>query len=337
MIDRILSSAGRREPGAAGLAVRPQPRSGNARQRADARAGHAWPPDQADHYSLEVTGPAQVIVSFTGPPTRIRELRGMLQRNELHVDVVLTVPEERLQREPLFRHRPHRGDRRPRAAGRHADRRRGPQSHPGDAAPPGRAARCRCASTHAAGRAGRPGRHRAGRRCWCAGRRRCSTASAPSRRSRRSCRPGRPTRRRRRRRRPRRRWCRSWKAGRSASTPTKRDGAAAGRSRARSTSCPTCRSISSARPNFPLRPQFFDDRAGRVTLRVHGPTQDEPPKVYAFIDLTHGRFASGRNHEPLQIQLPKDFQLVAGPAARRDVRAACRRTSSPRASDSSPP
>ena len=54
------------------------------------------PDDLAEQYILEQTGPAQVMVSFTGPPLRIRELRGMLQRSELSVDVTLTVPEERL-------------------------------------------------------------------------------------------------------------------------------------------------------------------------------------------------------------------------------------------------
>ncbi len=49
----------------------------------------------ADHYSLEVNGPAQAVVSFSGPADRINELRGEVQRNELHIDVVLSIPEER--------------------------------------------------------------------------------------------------------------------------------------------------------------------------------------------------------------------------------------------------
>jgi hypothetical protein len=56
---------------------------------------------QADHYSLELNGPAQVPVSFAGPPSRLRELRGMLQRGELHVDVTLAVPEAH-QNEPRY-------------------------------------------------------------------------------------------------------------------------------------------------------------------------------------------------------------------------------------------
>src|SRR5947208_1796491 len=50
-------------------------------------------PADADHYSLEVNGPGQAVVSFSGPAERIRELRGEVQRNELHIDVVLAVPE----------------------------------------------------------------------------------------------------------------------------------------------------------------------------------------------------------------------------------------------------
>src|SRR5687767_7468044 len=54
-------------------------------------------PQQADHYNLELTGSTQVMVSFTGPPARIRELQGVLQRAELRVSRTLTVPDERLQ------------------------------------------------------------------------------------------------------------------------------------------------------------------------------------------------------------------------------------------------
>jgi hypothetical protein len=65
--------------------------------------------------------------------------------------------------------------------------------------------------------------------------------------------------------------------------------------------------------NFPLRPEFIDERAGKVTLRVMGPVQDEAPRVFAFIDLGKGKFVSGLNHEPLQLQLPREFQLAQDP------------------------
>ena len=51
---------------------------------------------QAEHYSLETNGPSQVMVSLTGPPLRIRELRGMQTRNELSVSLTVVVPDERL-------------------------------------------------------------------------------------------------------------------------------------------------------------------------------------------------------------------------------------------------
>src|SRR2546423_8970273 len=54
------------------------------------------PPGLDEQYHLELSGPAQVLASFSGPPLRVRELRGLLQRNELSVDVTLTIPEERI-------------------------------------------------------------------------------------------------------------------------------------------------------------------------------------------------------------------------------------------------
>lgn len=66
-------------------------------------------------------------------------------------------------------------------------------------------------------------------------------------------------------------------------------------------------------PKFKLQPKFFDERAGKVCLRLIGPAQEEPPKVHAFVDLTRGHFASGLYHEPLQLQLPRDFQLDQDP------------------------
>src|SRR5437879_4539203 len=52
---------------------------------------------QADHYELEINGPNQIPISFAGPPSRMRELRGLLQRGELHIEETLTVPEDRLE------------------------------------------------------------------------------------------------------------------------------------------------------------------------------------------------------------------------------------------------
>src|SRR5438270_7873598 len=50
---------------------------------------------QEEHYELEITGPSQVLVSFAGAPSRIHELRGMLQRGEIRVGITLAIPEDR--------------------------------------------------------------------------------------------------------------------------------------------------------------------------------------------------------------------------------------------------
>src|SRR5579871_1708940 len=65
--------------------------------------------------------------------------------------------------------------------------------------------------------------------------------------------------------------------------------------------------------NFALRPKFAHEGAGCIRLRVQGPARDELPRVYAFVDLTHGHFAEGRYNEAIQVQLPKDFELVQDP------------------------
>jgi len=54
-------------------------------------------PGQADQYDLEITGPAQITASFAGPPSRMRELRHLLQKGGLHVKTTLTVPPDRQQ------------------------------------------------------------------------------------------------------------------------------------------------------------------------------------------------------------------------------------------------
>jgi hypothetical protein len=54
-------------------------------------------PGQDDHYDLEITGPSQVTASFAGPPSRIRELRGMLQRGEVKVGLIVSVPDDRAE------------------------------------------------------------------------------------------------------------------------------------------------------------------------------------------------------------------------------------------------
>jgi hypothetical protein len=55
----------------------------------------ALAPGQEDQYDLQINGSPQVLVSFSGPPSCIHELRGMLQRGEMKVDITVSVPEER--------------------------------------------------------------------------------------------------------------------------------------------------------------------------------------------------------------------------------------------------
>src|SRR5689334_18713389 len=52
-------------------------------------------PAQADQYDLQINGSPQVLVSFSGPPSCIHELRGMLQRGEMKIEITVSVPEDR--------------------------------------------------------------------------------------------------------------------------------------------------------------------------------------------------------------------------------------------------
>lgn len=62
--------------------------------------------------------------------------------------------------------------------------------------------------------------------------------------------------------------------------------------------------------NFCLRPLFSDRRAGRITLRLLGPAGEDPPTVIAFIDLGGRKWEPGEYEEPLKLQLPSSFRLA---------------------------
>lgn len=63
--------------------------------------------------------------------------------------------------------------------------------------------------------------------------------------------------------------------------------------------------------NFRYRAEFTSDREGRVTLRVQGPAGQDRPSVVAFVDLTRREFGPGLHaEEPIQVQLPPGFQLA---------------------------
>jgi len=63
-------------------------------------------------------------------------------------------------------------------------------------------------------------------------------------------------------------------------------------------------------PNFAYRPGFAPDQTAKVKVRIQGPAAEEPPPIRAFVDLTSGNFSTGRNLQPVRLQLPKEFQLA---------------------------
>ena len=63
-------------------------------------------------------------------------------------------------------------------------------------------------------------------------------------------------------------------------------------------------------PNFSLRPSFASDQPARVKVRIQGPAAEEPPPIRAYVDLTSGTFGKGRNLEPVRLQLPKEYQVA---------------------------
>jgi len=66
-------------------------------------------------------------------------------------------------------------------------------------------------------------------------------------------------------------------------------------------------------PSFPYRPQFQGRQGGTITLRVKAPDSAKLPAVVAFIDLTGNDFKAGLNVKPIQLQLPKDCKLAQDP------------------------
>ena len=60
---------------------------------------------------------------------------------------------------------------------------------------------------------------------------------------------------------------------------------------------------------YPWQPRF-EGNAGKLNLRVIGPTGDESPRIRAYVDLDQPAYVLGRNDGPVRIELPKDFELV---------------------------
>jgi hypothetical protein len=265
---------------------------------------------QAEQYELELTGPAQVILSFSGPPARIRELQGMLQRKELHVVKTITVPDDRLREsrytdaiivEPTDINAPlgvtpivgEGHNRIPFALHRLIERRlpvafdhlrEGPTG-PIIIEPPTVLVRgprevldrMQFIKTKPSELPSRPLNS-------------VSNVSAIGRVAMVEELEGRAIR----------------------VSPSQVQVRVPGQARKlyELTDVPV-HFLCPAK--FPLRPEFIDERSGKVSLRVMGPVQDEPPRVVAYIDLSMGKFVSGLTHELLQLQLPKDFQLAQDP------------------------
>jgi hypothetical protein len=288
-------------------------------------------PHQAEHYHLELTGPTQVPVSFTGPPARIRELQNMLQRRDLQIVLTVTVGDEHLrearysgslQVEPSDIHAPmgitpivpEGRNRVPFTLHRQIERRlpvrfdylREGSPGPLVLSPPTVLVRgpqevldrVRDIPTEPSelpsGALRSPGSTAVGRVALVR-----ELEGRPIHVTPRDIQV--------------RVVPRDRKIYELTDVPVQ-------------FLCP---------PLFQLRPKFLDDRDGKVCLRLTGPIQDEPPKVHAYIDLSRGQFPSGLHHEPLQLQLPRDFQL-AGDGPPRVVGFELLATEVARPNDSSP-
>jgi hypothetical protein len=273
------------------------------------------PPGQEEHYDLEVTGPAQVPVSFTGPPSRIRELRHLLQRGELRVVMPLAIPAERagdevyrdtLRIESDDLHPPPgvtsvvvEGRNRIGVVLRRLVERQLPvrfESTGGwrfasvQVEPPRVLVRgpqeileqARDIPTlpyalPASGLAGRTAPSAASPAVW-----RADGVPLVQEMEGRRVRVTPATVRVRLMLQP------PQKLYELAEVPVQ-------------FLCPA---------NFGLRPLFGDERAGKITLRVLGPAAEEPPAVLAFVDLGGRKWEPGLYEEPLKLQLPKEFQLA---------------------------
>jgi hypothetical protein len=264
-------------------------------------------PDQADRYSLEITGPRQVLASFSGPPARIRELQGTLQHGDLQVMLTSRVPEEHLndnrwtdtlQVDSSDIPTPSgvsvtliEGRNRITVTHHRLVERRLPVRF--DALQEGPVGTIILDPPTVLVRGPQEVLDR--------------VQAIPTQPSELPARPARASRQ-------------SAAVGR---VPLVEE--LEGRPVRAMPSHITVRVPATGRmvydmPNvpihflcpaeFPLRPRFFDELSSRVDLRIQGPVQEEPPEVHVWVDLTHGAFRSGNNHEPLQIQLPRDFQLA---------------------------
>jgi hypothetical protein len=270
-------------------------------------------PNQADRYDLEVTGASQIMASFSGPPSRIRELRGIIQRGGLHVQTTLMVPEDR-QNEARYLDtvRIDAADLRP---------------------PPG----VRAIVAEGRNRIPVTLRQLVSRQMDV---RLDYTPTEPA--SQVIVEPKSVTVRGPREVLDRARFV----STQPFTRPTRTDNGV--REEQVMTSTVALVQEMEGRPikttpphvavrvtlrakreiyelvdvpvhflcpaNFPLRPQWQDERSGKITFKLEGPAGEDTPAVTAFVDLTNGKFEPRLYaDEPVRLQFPRQFQL-AGPA-----------------------
>lgn len=268
--------------------------------------------NQTDHYLVEVTGPSQVAVSFTGPPARLRELQGMMQRGDFHVDMMLSVPEDRQQEghyldtvhvESSDLHPPHgvvariveERNRIPVTLHRLVER---PLPVRFDRSSEDRLGEVVIDPKTVLVRGPQEVLDRA---------RSISTVpyplSLPANRVDES---------------------REVMVGPVPLVQELEGHQVQVTPRAvqvRLTVQPRQKVYEIDVPirflcpeNFALRPRLIgNERSGRLTLRVQGPAAADPPVIFAFIDLTRPSLQKGLNDEPVRIQLPRDYQLAQEP------------------------
>jgi hypothetical protein len=267
---------------------------------------------QAEHYELEMNGPNQIPISFSGPPSRMRELRGVLQRGELHVEETLTVPEDRLDESRYLDtvridasdvHPPagvtalvlEGRNRIPVTLHRIVDRslpvrfQHAPDEHVGPVV-------VEPAMVTVRGMQEVLDRIR----------------EIPTRRSQ-------PLPAREPAARPETITIDSVplvdeiEGHRIRVEPACVKAQVTYQPRQKTYELTDVPVQFLCPASFSLRPVFRDERAGKITLRLLGPSGEEVPTVVAYVDLCGRKWDAGLYEEPLKLQLPKDFQLAQSP------------------------
>lgn len=73
-------------------------------------------------------------------------------------------------------------------------------------------------------------------------------------------------------------------------------------------------------PGFALRPLFDDERGGKITLKLSGPHSEELPAVVAYVDLSGRKWEPSLYDEPVRLHIPKEYRLEGDPPGRVSFR-----------------